>query len=52
MTNLIIGLDDRHVPEPGEVQRDSDDNGVVINLSNVVSVRVATTDSATAGQYL
>lgn len=32
--------------------RDADEDGVVINLANVVSVRVSTTDSAAAGQYL
>ncbi|MFG1708024.1 hypothetical protein ACFLIM_32930 [Nonomuraea sp. M3C6] len=32
--------------------READVNGVVINLANVVSVRVSKTDSAEAGQYL
>jgi len=32
--------------------RQADENGVIINLANVVSVRVSTTDSAAAGQYL
>jgi hypothetical protein len=32
--------------------REAAENGVVINLANVVSVRVSTTDSAAAGQYL
>jgi hypothetical protein len=32
--------------------REDDENGVVINLANVVSVRVSTRDSAAAGQYL
>jgi hypothetical protein len=32
--------------------READENGVVINLANVVSVRVSKTDSETAGQYL
>ncbi len=32
--------------------REAGENGVVINLANVVSVRVTTTDSAAAGQYL
>ena len=32
--------------------RDAGDNGVVINLANVVSVRVSTKDSDTTGQYL
>jgi hypothetical protein len=32
--------------------READENGVVINLANVLSVRVSRTDSAAAGQYL
>jgi hypothetical protein len=32
--------------------READENGVVINLANVLSVRVSKTDSAAAGQYL
>jgi ribosomal protein L24 len=32
--------------------RETDVNGVVINLANVVSVRVSKTASAEAGQYL
>jgi histidinol phosphatase-like PHP family hydrolase len=32
--------------------REPDENGVVINLANVVSVRVTKTDSAATGQYL
>jgi hypothetical protein len=32
--------------------RQADENGVIINLANVVSVRVSRTDSAAAGQYL
>jgi hypothetical protein len=32
--------------------READENGVVINLANVVSVRVSKTDSDTTGQYL
>ncbi|MDR8410213.1 hypothetical protein MTP10_15885 [Nonomuraea sp. 3-1Str] len=32
--------------------RETDVNGVVINLANVVSARVSKTDSAEAGQYL
>ncbi|HEX5993826.1 MAG TPA: hypothetical protein VFY84_01655 [Jiangellales bacterium] len=35
----------RYNREPGE-------NGVVVNLANVVSVRVSKTDSDTTGQYL
>jgi 3-dehydroquinate synthase class II len=32
--------------------READENGVVVNLANVLSVRVSRTDSAAAGQYL
>ncbi|MGO8959221.1 MAG: hypothetical protein ACLQFR_17920 [Streptosporangiaceae bacterium] len=32
--------------------READVNGVVINLANVVSVRLSKTDSAATGQYL
>ena len=32
--------------------RDADENGLVINLANVISVRVLTTDIQAAGQYL
>jgi hypothetical protein len=32
--------------------REAAENGVVINLANVVSVRISTRDSDTTGQYL
>jgi hypothetical protein len=32
--------------------REAGENGVVVNLANVVSVRVSKTDSDTTGQYL
>ena len=32
--------------------RQADENGVIINLANVVSVRVSRTDNAATGQYL
>jgi hypothetical protein len=32
--------------------RESDENGVVINLANVVSVRVTKTEGVVTGQYL
>jgi len=31
---------------------EADEKGVIINLANVVSVRVSSTDSAATGQYL
>lgn len=33
-------------------EREADVNGVIVNLTNVVSVRMTRTDSAEAGQYL
>jgi hypothetical protein len=32
--------------------RETDENGVIVNLANVVSVRVSKADSAATGQYL
>jgi hypothetical protein len=32
--------------------RETNENGVIINLANVVSVRVPKTDSVATGQYL
>lgn len=32
--------------------REAGENGVIVNLANVVSVRVSKKDSATTGQYL
>ena len=51
---IALALDERRslVLSHARYARDADENGVVINLANVVSVRVATTDSAAAGQYL
>ena len=51
---IARALDERRslVLRHARYDRDTADNGVVINLSNVVSVRVATADSATSGQYL
>jgi hypothetical protein len=33
-------------------EREPEENGVVINLANVVSMRVSKTEGAAAGQYL
>jgi len=51
---IARALDERRslVLTRARYDRDTGDNGVVINLSNVVSVRVASTDSDTSGQYL
>ncbi len=47
-------LDERRslVLRHARYDREADENGVIINLANVVSVRVSKTDSAATGQYL
>ena len=47
-------LDDRRslVLTQARYDREAGQSGVVINLANVVSVRVSKTDSAAAGQYM
>ena len=54
LETIARALDERRslVLTRARYDRDTGDNGVVINLSNVVSVRVASTDSDTSGQYL
>lgn len=51
---IARALDERRslVLTHARYDREADENGVVINLANVVSIRVSTTDSAAAGQYL
>jgi hypothetical protein len=51
---IARALDERRslVLPHARYNREADENGVVINLANVVSVRVSTTDSDSAGQYL
>ena len=51
---IAHALDERRslVLTHARYDREADENGVVINLANVVSVRVSTTHSAAAGQYL
>lgn len=51
---IARALDERRslVLTHARYDREADENGVVINLANVVSVRVAKTDSAATGQYL
>jgi hypothetical protein len=51
---IARALDERRslVLTQARYDRDTSDNGVVINLPQMVSVRVASTDSATSGQYL
>jgi hypothetical protein len=51
---IAHALDDRRalVLTHARYNREANENGVVINLANVVSVRVSKTDSSTTGQYL
>ena len=51
---IARALDERRslVLTHARYNREADENGVVVNLANVVSVRVSKTDTATAGQYL
>ena len=51
---IAQALDERRslVLTHARYDREADQNGVIINLANVVAVRVSTTDSAATGQYL
>jgi hypothetical protein len=51
---ITRALDERRslVLTQARYNREAAENGVVINLANVVSVRVSTKDSDTTGQYL
>ena len=51
---IAQALDERRslVLAHARYNREADQNGVIINLANVVAVRVSQTDSAAAGQYL
>ncbi|MER6008950.1 hypothetical protein ABT120_61205 [Nonomuraea angiospora] len=51
---IARAMDDRRslVLMRARYDRETDVNGVIINLANVVSARVSKTDSAEAGQYL
>jgi hypothetical protein len=51
---IARALDERRslVLTQARYDREAGENGVVINLANVVSVRVSKTDSVTTGQYL
>jgi hypothetical protein len=54
LERIARALDERRslVLTQARYNRESNENGVVINLANVVSVRVSTKDSDTTGQYL
>lgn len=51
---IARALDERRslVLAHARYDREADENGVIINLANVLSVRVSATDSAATGQYL
>ena len=51
---IARALDERRslVLTHARYDREAGQNGVIINLANVVSVRVSKTDSAATGQYL
>ena len=51
---IARALDERRslVLTHARYDRETDQNGVIINLANVVSVRLSQTDSAATGQYL
>jgi len=51
---IARALDERRslVLTHARYDRETDQNGVIINLANVISVRVSQTDSAATGQYL
>jgi hypothetical protein len=51
---IVRALDERRslVLTRARYDRQADENGVIINLANVVSVRLSKTDTAAAGQYL
>jgi hypothetical protein len=54
LTAIARALDERRslVLTHARYNREADEHGFVVNLANVVSVRVSKTDTATAGQYL
>lgn len=54
LTAIARALDERRslVLTQARYDRDATENGVVVNLANVVSVQVYRTDSGTTGQYL
>jgi hypothetical protein len=51
---VASALDERRslVLPHARYDRQADENGVIINLANVVSLRLSRTDSAAAGQYM
>jgi hypothetical protein len=52
VARAFFGRAARSSLDRAKYNREANENGVVINLANVVSVRVSKTDSDTTGQYL
>jgi hypothetical protein len=54
MNAIVRALDERRslVLMRARYNREEGENGVVVNLANVVSVRLSAVDSSAAGQYL
>ncbi len=54
LEGIARALDERRslVLAHARYDREADQSGVIINLANVVSVRLSQTDSAATGQYL
>jgi hypothetical protein len=54
LKEITRALDERRslVLTRARYNREAGESGVIVNLANVVSVRVSSTDSATTGQYL
>jgi hypothetical protein len=54
LERIAQSMDDRHslVLRRARYDREKTENGMVINLANIVSVRVSMKDSSTTGQYL
>ncbi|TDC60218.1 hypothetical protein E1258_15440 [Micromonospora sp. KC207] len=54
LETIARALDERRslVLTHARYNREATENALIVNLANVVSVRVATNDSETSGQYL
>jgi hypothetical protein len=54
LEQIAQSMDERHslVLRRARYDREKAENGMVINLANIVSVRVSMKDSSTTGQYL
>jgi hypothetical protein len=54
LETIARAMDERHslMLTHGRYNREAAESGVIVNLTNVVSVRLGRTDTATTGQYL